>query len=631
LTQLPFFPPVCDWRPPTVLPEWPLTGRVGIDLETKDPLLKKLGPGVRRGAEIVGVSVAIEDGPSHYLPIRHAGGDNLDPAQVMRYLRDQGRRFRGTMVGANLQYELDFLSEAGVDFPQVEWFRDVQVAEPLLDELQDSYSLDAIALRHGLPAKDESLLKEAAQDFGVHPKQGLWELPGRYVARYGIWDAELPLKLLRRQERAIDEQNLWPIYNLESQLLPVLVRMRRRGVRIDLQRLQGVEDWSWQEEAAALERVYLETGVRIKPGDTGKKEPISAALKHLGITVPRTAPSKNFPEGQTSIKDEWLATIEHPVAKQISRARRFAQLRNTFVNSIREHMVNGRVHCTFNQLRRTRDEAAGDEKGGRFGRLSNTDPNLQQQPSRDKEIAPRWRSIYVPDEGKLWSSEDYSQQEPRWLHHYAELVGCTRAAEAAQRYRDNPKLDNHQMMSDMTGIPRTPAKTIYLGLCYAMGGGKLCRKLKLPTEWRKNRSGKMYEGAGPAGQSLLDQFHKQAPYIKELSYRCEDAAKSKGFIITVLGRRCRFPRGTKGFDWCHKALNRLIQGSSADQTKKAMVDLDRAGHELQLQVHDEVDLSVRDEAQAREVAEIMRTCVPCNVPHRVDIGLGPSWGECVDL
>jgi len=633
--QLPLFQPECDWKPPKVsdLPSWDQAKRVSIDIETYDPLLKKLGPGVRRGGYIVGVSFAIEDGPSHYVPLRHYGGDNVaDPEHALQYFRDQAKLYKGILCGAGMQYDLDFLAEEKIIFRSVKWFRDCQIAEPLLDELQESYSLDAIATRRGIPGKDESLLRQAASDWGIDPKNDMWKLPARYVGGYAVQDAILPLQLLRRQEREIDEQDLWRVYDLESRVLPVLVKMRRRGIRIDFKKLEEVERWSEEQEALCLEKVYQDTGVRIAVGDVWKPEPLAKALTAIGIEVPKT-PKTNQP----SIDKNLFNTINHPVATALERARKVNKLRTTFANSVREHAVNGRIHCTFNQLRKT-DDNTGMDQGARYGRLSCTDPNLQQQPSRD-DFAPMWRSIYVPDEGGLWASCDYSQQEPRMLVHFAVLAKCPGASMAADKYCNDPNADNHTMMARMiygygddeepSKKHRTNAKIIFLGLCYGMGGAKLARDLGLPTKWITNRQGKYIEVAGDEAQAILNQFNRQVPFVKKIAEMATGKAQRVGYIKTVAGRRCRFPKDevTGKYDWCHKALNRLIQGSSADQTKEAMVMLDEAGYKVQLQVHDEVDQTVESKQHAEGIANIMRNCMELVVPSKVDVDLGPSWGK----
>lgn len=660
--QLPLLLPECSWRPPSLgdLPSWAGAKRIAFDTETRDPHLKQLGSNARRPESyIVGFSFAIEDGPKHYVPIRHEGGDNVDVDQALAYLRHQAATFDGDLCGAKLDYDIDHCAEDGIEFKSVRYFRDIQIADPLINELEMYYSMKAIAERRGLPGKDESGLREAAAAFGVDPKSGMWRLPGRYVGLYGEQDAALPLQILRRQEREIEDQGLWDIYNLESRLLPVLVRMRRRGLRVNMDRLREVETWSLDQEAQALREVEHLSGVRIAVGDVWKPEPLARALAAIGYEVPKTA------KGQPSVTADLLKAVDHPVALAIRSARKVNKLRTTFAASVRTHMVGDRLHPTFNQLRAAKDEGDddGDSKGGRYGRLSSDHPNIQQQPARQDEdlvdglgeYAVMWRSIYVPEEGEEFISCDYSQQEPRWLTHYAEITNQPRAHEAAQRYRDDPSTDNHQMMADLTGnmVKRKQAKELFLGKCYGMGGAKLCRKLNLPTRWAvffrergretlhfdgdlaredarqaaASEGGRAFEVAGAEGQAIIDTFDRELPYVSKLAKMCEKRAEKVGYIITVLGRRCRFPVAPDGsYDWCHKALNRLIQGSSADQTKRAVVEADAAGLPLNLQVHDEINMSGTRE-QARQLAEIMSSCVEATVPFKVDTEVGPSWGE----
>jgi len=175
---------------------------------------------------------------------------------------------------------------------------------------------------------------------------------------------------------------------------------------------------------------------------------------------------------------------------------------------------------------------------------------------------------------------------------------------------------------------RKHAKNIFLGLCYGMGSAKLARSIGLPTKWIETRSGRMVEVAGDEAQLVLDKFHARVPYVSRMAKMCSDKAERSGRIVTIGGRHCHFPRKADGsFDWTHKALNRLIQGSSGDQTKMAVVALEAAGLRPQLQVHDEVCGSYDTMEQARAVKEIMETCLPLSIPSRVDLEVGPSWGE----
>lgn len=650
----PLVSPVTSWTAPTIakLPRWSEAERIAIDIETRDPHLTTLGPGVRRGGYVVGVAVAIEDGPAFYLPIAHGGGGNLPADHVWAYLRDQAAEFSGCVVGANLQYDLDYLMENGVNFPKIRFFRDVQVAEPLLDELQLTYSLEAIATRRGIPGKSEHMLKLASSALGITSgkardiKKNLWRLPAKYVGAYAEQDVLLPLQIIRRQEREIYDQDLWQIYDMESKLLPVLVQLRRRGVRINWQKLEEVEAWSLERENEALQKLYDKSGVRLDAAGVWNASRVEPVFSAIGIKVPRTPKTK-----KPSISNDFVETLSHPVATSLVNVRKYDKLRTTFCAQIRRFACGDRVHCTFNQLRAERDDGAG-LKGVGFGRLSSTNFNIQQMPGRDPEIGPLLRSIFVPDAGKSWAVVDFSSQEPRLTVHYAAGLRLPAAEDVVARYRQNPMTDLHGVMAEMIGNPckkctgtgcsacngcgfdRKSAKGIFLGLCYGMGGAKLCHDLGLSTVWEiDKRSGRRVERAGPEGVALLGRFNGAVPFVKLLSRTAQRRAEARGFIETLLGRRCRFPvdeaRSTgrrKRYDWTYKALNRLIQGSAADQTKRAMLDAEAAGFKLQIQVHDEFDLSVESVDEAKALGEIMCNAVQLRVPTVVDVEVGDSWG-----
>jgi DNA polymerase I-like protein with 3'-5' exonuclease and polymerase domains len=649
--QQTLFPPPSTWVAPRLaeMPQdWNVTRRLGLDTETCDPLLKKLGPGVRRGAYLAGISFALDPTTPHYLALKHLGGDNMeDPDQALGYVRDQAARYTGEVVGAKLSYDLDFLAEAGIEFPHAT-FLDVQVAEPLLDELQFSYSLENILERHGLPGKDETLLREACANFGLKdPKADLHKLPARYVGPYAEADAIRPMVLLAKQEKELAARGLEKIWALETAVLPVLVRMRRRGVRVDFDRLDRVERFAVAQETKAWGEVHRLTGVSVRVGDAMKATVVARALEAVDITVPST-PSTHKP----SITKEWLEALKHPVASMIRRARQMSQLRSTFVNSIREHAIGDRIHCSFNQLKMEKDDGSNDA-GSAYGRLSSDDPNMQQQPGRDPEIGPMWRAIFVPDSGGLWGQLDYSQQEPRIGLHLSIKSGPERIGRRAyhaalaeqEKYLNDPKADSHTIFTQMVHgddvvnepksafkFKRDKCKQVKLGIGYGSGGAKVCHSLGLPTRWIENkRTGQPLEVAGEEGQALLDLVESRAPHVKATANAVEAVAKERGHVVTLMGRHLHFPVDAQGrYDWTYRAYNRAVQGGAADQTKVATVELDRAGAYLQLQVHDELDVTLADEAEGRRHAEMMETCLPLEVPSRVDLGIGPSWGELVE-
>ena len=645
--QMPLITPSITWAAPRIadLPSWRDAKRVCVDVECRDDDLYDLGPGVRRGGYVCGIAFAIEDGPAGYLPVAHEGGGNLNAEHVWAYVQDQARTFTGEVVFNSAPYDLDYLWEGGVFFSQASMHRDVQVAEPLLDELQKTYNLDAICARRGLPGKDESVLREHAKAWGMHPKRGLWRLPAGAVGGYAEQDVRAPLALLRVQEKEIEEQGLRATYDLESNVTPPLVRMTRRGLRVDLDELDRVEEWARGRLNDYIGQIHQLTGIRI--GSLSNAEEVARALRARGIDVPTrvrkgTGPGTNKPaKVEAAVAKLWLQQLTDEVATAVISGREFVKLLGTYVAGYRKHLVGDRIHPSFKQMRSSSDDdgdEGGNEEGGsgaRFGRCSAQHPNVQAQMKRSKEILKRWRKVLIADEGKEWISGDFSQQEPRWTIHYSEICRLPGSRAAGNTLRTDPLYDCYQMLVELVksekdtdlGKLRDDLKEVYLGRCYGMGGGKLSKKLKLPTEMKVGNYGP-YEAAGPEAQSIIDRFDRGVPYVKALARLCTKSAKSKGYIIGIDNRRVRFELNDDGsLREEHKALNKLIQYAAAYQTKKALVQLDAEGYPLQLTVHDEFDYSEDDDDRARHMAEVMCEVHRLRVPSRVDLKKGRSYGE----
>jgi DNA polymerase I-like protein with 3'-5' exonuclease and polymerase domains len=473
--------------------------------------------------------------------------------------------------------------------------------------------------------KDEKILRSAAEEFGVNAKSEMFRLPSRYVGPYAEQDAAVTLRLWERLRTDLVKDECTSIFELETSLIPVLLDMKTKGVRVDMDRAEQTKKELTARERALLKEVKEETGVAIEPWVATS---IARAFDSVGVKYAATEKT-----GAPSFTKQFLANHEHPLAKKIVKIRELNKANTTFVETILEHSHNGRIHCDFNALR-------SDDGGTVTGRFSSSNPNLQQIPARDPEIKKMIRGLFVPEEGCKWGSFDYASQEPRWLAHYcATLTGVDRHPqidEVVKMYHEG-NADFHQMVADMAEIPRKEAKTVNLGIMYGMGKKKLANVLDITEE---------------EATSLLNKYYQRVPFVKGLADMTSRYASDRGVIRTWLGRKCRFDMwepvsytynkplpqeqamkeyGGKGRirrAFTYKALNRLIQGSSADQTKKAMVDCYSEGLCPTLTVHDELCFNIENKEQADRIVDIMSNCVPdLKVPFEVDAELGDNWGE----
>lgn len=615
MRDIPKEPPISDWLPPDDFPR--LSGMIAVDCETWDPEIKKRGPGwCLPGSEagrLLGVAVATPEW-SRYYPFGHCE-DNLPERGVLSWLRDELANPDLIVVMHNALYDLGWLSRYGIEVKGK--ILDTQGMSALLNEYRRSYSLDSMSHAYGMGGKDEKLMRQAAYHYGVSDaKVAMHRIPARFVGPYAEKDSFLTLALAKELLADIRRQDLDRVLTLEMDFLPVLLQMRRRGIRVDLARAEQLVEEFTQKEISALADLKALSGMRVAIWEA---ESIAKCFDSFGIPYPTTEKTK-----APSITKELLQRVEHPSAKLILEARKANKIANTFLRGyVLDLAWGGRVYGNFNPL-------PSDDGGTVTGRLSSYNPNLQNLPSRD-ETAPIVRSVWLPEEGEQWASLDYSQQEPRLTVHYAAMIKSHGSADAVEQFRRDPNTDFHKFVSSITGLPRSDAKQINLARTYGMGDATLCRRLGLPTKWIKTRSGRDVEVAGEEGQAIIDQYNSRMPFIAGITEAVKKAAEDRGYIRTLLGRRCRFTRNdeeTKHWAYPFKALNRLIQGSAADQTKKAMIDLWREEKRVPLlQLHDEIDVSVPGTAEAERCAEIMLHAVELSIPSKVDIALGQNWGE----
>ena len=616
--NMPLFPRVSEWLPPQTFPNLSEAKEIAIDLETCDPHMETLGPGwPRNDGYIVGYAVAV-DGWAGYFPVAHGGGGNLDRRIVERWIRDV-LATPADKIMHNAAYDLGWLRASG--FQVNGTIYDTRLAAPVLDENRYSYALNSLGFDYLKEIKSEQGLKEAANDFGVHAKKELWKLPAMHVGDYAEQDAALTLKLWHHFKALMRAEEVESIFQLETQVLPVLVDITLKGINFDRRRCEDEMTIMRRKEFEILKYLKEQSGMQV---DIWAAQSIAAAFDRQGIQYPKTA------AGAPSFTKSFLDNHDHPMAKMILEAREFNKTHGTFLEPYLRHSAkDGRIHTHFNQMR--------NEDGGTVtGRLSASNPNLQQVPARHEIIGPLVRGLFLPEDGQLWAANDFSSQEPRLLVHYATLLDLPGAEKMANAYKENPDTDFHQMVADLAGIKRKAAKTIGLGLMYGMGKAKLANSLELPLD---------------EASELISTFHQKVPFLRgtvdAVMKRIEHPA-SGGCIRTLLGRKCRFPLW-EPVEWgvnkalpreqavieygarikragTYKGLNRLIQGSAADQTKAGMVALHKAGFNLLLQVHDEIALSVRNRDEAVEASHIMARAVRLEVPSRVDVETGASWG-----
>jgi len=640
--------PTTEWVQPTEFPDLRKAEEIAIDLETRDPDLKKLGSGAIIGnGEVVGIAVAV-DGWKGYFPIAHGEGPNMNRKKVLDWFTDICAS-DAIKLFHNAMYDVCWIRNLGIKINGL--ILDTMIAASLIDENRFQYSLNSLSWIYLNQGKNEALLNKAAKERGLDPKADMWKLPAQEVGSYAEKDAELTLKLWQHLKKIIIEDDLQDIFNLETDLFPCLVDMRHLGVRVDVEKANLLKIELAEKEENLVQQIKKDTGVETQ---IWAARSIEKVFQKLNLPYDRTEKTDS-----PSFTKNFISKHEHPTVLMIAEARKINKVRTTFIDTILSHEHKGRIHADINQIR-------SDDGGTVTGRFSYANPNLQQIPARDPETGPLIRSLFIPEEGCKWGTFDYSQQEPRLVAHYALRFGLPSAQIIADSYLEDPTTDFHQIVADMAQIDRKEAKTINLGLFYGMGKAKLQNELNVTKE---------------KSDELFLTYHNKVPFVKQLMNKIMNASQAKGQIKTLLGRRCRFPKYEpvlRGSDWgtfvpaedhermeelkamgpflkdnedkiitdkdgnkkknywhnnptrrafTYKALNKLIQGSAADMTKKAMVNLYKEGIIGHIQIHDELDFSIESESQAKKIKDIMENAVDLKVPNKVDYESGPNWGE----
>lgn len=623
---MPLFEPPSDWAPPSELPDLRRAGIIAFDIENNDE-----GLSAGRGSSwptkagwVSGVSAAWQGG-SFYAPVRHPNSPEcFDQDAVKRWVSDHARS-EVRIVTHHGSHDWGWMKSVW-DIDPPDHMEDTEAAAMSVDENRLNYSLDALCRWQGVEGKDEDKLKEAAAAYGYHPKSELWKMPARFVGPYAEQDAQATLDLFMKLEPELERQGITEAYRLEMDIMPMVIEMRRRGIRIDMDAAESARDRLMRHRDRVLRALARKLGLRNATVEQCRSSrTMEAWFRAENIDFPRT-PKTNV--GSFSAK--WMRKHPHWLPRMVARVEQLEDAATKFLQGyIIDFASNGRLHASINQFR-------GEEGGTRSFRFSYSGPPLQQMPSRDPVLTALIRGLFMPEPGELWLAADYSQQEYRLIVHYANLLGCTKAGAAAQMYIDDPATDFHEMVSDWTGLERKPAKDTNFAKAFGAG---------VPT------FADMINKSVEEAQDIYDQYDRELPFVKQLSEQCQQMAARRGYIKLIDGAKSHFdswelrsgrepaqpsraaaiakwgPEAQLRRAFCHKGMSRLIQGSAARQTKMAMRNCWREGLVPMLQMHDELDFSIGDPATGTRVAELMRDAVPMSLPMKVDAEIGVNWGD----
>lgn len=546
---------------------------------------------------------------TQYYPVRHEGGGNLEPEAVERYLGELFKSPSLRVIGHSLKFDLHLGENHGVRVAGP--LECTQVNAALIDENAYHYNLDDVAKRHNLPAKlGDELYRTLAKKFGGDPDRKtqigrISKLRGDSpaVIDYARGDGTTTWLLHEAQQPILDAQNLRQVWEVECRVIRVLQRMERRGVRVDIDRMAWLQ--MWVSDRLREKRKLLPKDFNVRSGPQIEKLFVDAGVR----VFKRTAPTTTHPDGQASFVEEWLE--QHELGRAILEVRRLENLENTFIMPLlKEHIVGGLVHTNYNQLKQ-------DDYGVVTGRLSSNGPNMQQVPKHNITIAPLFRMVFeAPTKGFYWSSNDYSQQEPRIFTDY---INNRMLVEG---YNSTPPVDFHSMVAKLLNVDRnTIGKRMGMGFISGIGAAKLARTVRVPQA---------------QAEGWMAQLRSQIPEGKKYLQDAEYWAKQRGWVRTKLYRRRRFP------DWrlAYKAGNAIIQGTAADMMKLKMCEVaeylerEKAASHIMLQTHDELSLAIApgEEHHEKECQRIMSdfgesSPIHFRVPMVVDSYSGSDWGR----
>ncbi|BBQ86251.1 TPA: DNA polymerase I [Kluyvera ascorbata] len=561
-------------------------------------------------ANMVGLSFAIEPGVAAYVPVAH---DYLDaPEQISRervlellkpLLEDDSL----LKVGQNLKYDRGILANYGIELRGIAY-----------DTMLESYTLDSVAGRHDMDSLSDRWLKHKTITFEEIAGKGKNQLTFNQIAleeagRYAAEDADVTLQLhLKMWPKLQKNEGPLRIFNeIEMPLVPVLSRIERNGVKIDPAVLHAHSQEIAKRLVELEQKAYEIAGEEFNLSSPKQLQTI--LFEKQGIK-----PLKKTPGGAPSTSEEVLEelALDYPLPKVILEYRGLAKLKSTYTDKL-PLMINpktGRVHTSYHQAVTA------------TGRLSSTDPNLQNIPVRNDE-GRRIRQAFIAPEDYVIVSADYSQIELRIMAHLSRDAGLLKAfAEGKDIHRATAAEVFGLPLESVTGEQRRSAKAINFGLIYGMSAFGLARQLNIPRK---------------EAQKYMDLYFERYPGVLDYMERTRAQAKEQGYVATLDGRRLYLPdiqasNAARRAGAERAAINAPMQGTAADIIKRAMIAVDgwleaeKPRVRMIMQVHDELVFEVHKddvEAVSKKVHELMENSTTLDVPLLVEVGSGENWDQ----
>lgn len=561
-------------------------------------------------ANLVGLSFATEPGVACYIPVAHDyldAPDQISRERALELLKPLLEDEKALKVGQNLKYDRGIMQNYGIELRGIAF-----------DTMLESYTLDSVAGRHDMDSLADRWLKHKTISFeeiaGKGKKQLTFnqidlETAGRYAAEDADVTLQLHLKMWPKLEKTEGPLNIFK--NVEMPLVPVISRIERNGVKIDPAILH----------AHSLELTKRLAELELKAHEIAGEEFNLSSTKQLQTILfekQGIKPLKKTPGGAPSTSEEVLEelALDYPLPKVILEYRGLAKLKSTYTDKL-PLMISpktGRVHTSYHQAVTA------------TGRLSSTDPNLQNIPVRNEE-GRRIRQAFIAPEDYVILSADYSQIELRIMAHLSRDKGLLTAfAEGKDIHRATAAEVFGLPLESVTGEQRRSAKAINFGLIYGMSAFGLSRQLNIPRK---------------ESQKYMDLYFERYPSVLEYMERTRAQAKDKGYVETLDGRRLYLPdisssNGARRAGAERAAINAPMQGTAADIIKRAMIAVDawlladKPRVKMIMQVHDELVFEVHQddvEAVSRKIHELMESSMTLDVPLLVEVGSGKNWDQ----